>query len=377
MSALTAGGAGAGGAGWSVQPSPSPPGALYSNLAGVSCPTAASCTAVGDYGSSTGVHTLVLHSSAGHWTIQPSPDLAGANDNLLNAVSCQTPTSCTAVGYTVSSTSRVRALAEQWDGTTWRIVPTPLPTGATWVEMAGVSCPAAGACIAVGGLIKGGVNAQEQPLSEAWNGTAWSVLPTPNPHAENGSDLSSVSCTSIAACTAGGGYAYADVAQSVFAFRWNGTSWTMQNQPNPGGQSINSDNAVSCGGPHDCTVAGSWINISALPLAQHWNGTRWIGLKPPTPPPAVQAQFNGVSCPAAADCRAVGSSATNLNGYPTASLAEHWTATQWLVEPLPSPAGAQSTSLSAVDCRSTASCVAVGDWSKSKASLTLVEVYSG
>ena len=322
--------------------------------------------------------TLVEHLSAGHWSIQPSPNVAAANDNILLGVSCPTLGSCTAVGYTVANAT-VRALAEQWDGTTWTIEPTPIPAPGAWVELSGVSCPTSGACIAVGGYIKNSVIAQEQPLSETWNGSTWSLLPTPNPQAQNGSALSSVSCSSGVACTAGGDYAYADVDGSVFAFRWNGTTWTNQVQPNPQGQRLNSDNAVSCGAAAACTIVGSWVdNANNLrTLAQHWDGTAWVGLHPPNPVGSFSAQLYGVSCAVSSDCRAVGGWSGSPNGNPSVSLAEHWNGTQWSIDATPNPTGAQSSTLSAIDCRSPTGCVAVGNWSDGKVGRTLIEGYTG
>jgi hypothetical protein len=46
----------------------------------------------------------------------------------LKAVSCANPTSCWAVGFehAAKSTSRVGAVAEHWNGTSWRAIRVPL-----------------------------------------------------------------------------------------------------------------------------------------------------------------------------------------------------------------------------------------------------------
>lgn len=46
--------AGATGPSWKIQPTPNPSGATGSSLSGVSCTAATACTAVGDYGNSSG-----------------------------------------------------------------------------------------------------------------------------------------------------------------------------------------------------------------------------------------------------------------------------------------------------------------------------------
>jgi hypothetical protein len=112
----------------------------------------------------------------------------------------------------------------------------------------------------VGGYLKNGITGQYQPLAEVWNGSSWAVQHTPNPDAENGSSLSTVSCSAADACSAGGNYDYADVAQSIFALRWDGTGWVDQHQPNPGGNDDNTNAGVSCPSSGACTTVGSRAN---------------------------------------------------------------------------------------------------------------------
>jgi hypothetical protein len=66
---------------------------------------------------------------------------------------------------------------------------------------------------------------QGLPIAESWDGSQWQVHWLPRPPADNDSaDLTAVSCTGPAACTAvgtsGNGLSYAE--------RWNGTSWRLQ-----------------------------------------------------------------------------------------------------------------------------------------------------
>ncbi len=51
---------------WSVQTTPNPPGGrAFNNLLGVSCPSRVACTAVGDYGDSTGTQSILAESYSG------------------------------------------------------------------------------------------------------------------------------------------------------------------------------------------------------------------------------------------------------------------------------------------------------------------------
>jgi len=97
------------------------------------------------------------------------------------------------------------------------------------------------------------------PFAERWNGTSWSVLRIPaNPGAspfDNGSFLTGVSCISPSVCTAVG-YFYDTVGGlSTLAEVWNGTSWSLEHPPAPGGaHRILGD--VSCVPMGGCTAVG-------------------------------------------------------------------------------------------------------------------------
>jgi hypothetical protein len=71
--------------------------------------------------------------------------------NQLNSVSCTSPRACSAVGVDAASDfAPPGGFAETWDGTRWRLQDTPLPPGTVLSELFTVSCPAPGACTAVG-----------------------------------------------------------------------------------------------------------------------------------------------------------------------------------------------------------------------------------
>jgi hypothetical protein len=194
------------GTAWTIQPTPNPNAGQSNFLSGVSCTSATACTAVG---SSSG-RTLAERWDGTAWTIQPTPNpTTGVSE--LSGVSCTSPTACTAVGDNTSNQTQV-TLAERWDGTAWSIQPTPNPTGPQFSALSGVSCTSANACTAAGrgvscssgttcppaGLTKG------VTLAELWDGTTWKIQPTPNPTGVP--SLVAVSCSSATACTAVGEY---------------------------------------------------------------------------------------------------------------------------------------------------------------------------
>ena len=271
------------------------------DLAGVSCPAAAACAAVGSYFGSSGETPLAEEWNGTRWSIKPAPLPPGAFAGVLNGVSCTSPRACVAVGWYKNSAGGQDTLAEAWNGTAWSLRAAPSPP-ARGNALNGVSCTSASVCTAVGS--SGG-----RTLAEAWDGAAWTVRHTPNP--QPASVLEAVSCTSASACTATGQSGYSTPFHTL-AEAWNGTSWSIQKtpNPNPGGSVLYS---VSCTSARACTAAGA--SSAGAPLAEAWNGTTWTARLAPVPAAAglPSAEFEGVSCLAAGPCTAVGSYANTLS----------------------------------------------------------------
>ncbi len=358
---------------WTIQPSPNPEGAPVAELDSVSCTSDGSCMAVGYYSpNGTVEQTLAERWDGSSWTILSTPNRPGGAD-ILSGVSCAAPESCVAVGLYVTTTS-VRALAETWDGHAWIIRHTPSPAARAVVNLRSVSCSAPDSCVAVGGFTREREEAEEQPLAESWNGAHWALQAVPNPEAENGSGLQAVSCSGPEACTATGDYDYADIDQSIFAMRLSGGSWTMQRQPNPGGEEYNAENAVSCAQASACTAVGSWFTskLETRPLVESWNGAKWSRQHARRPKGAVSAALEGVSCLGGSSCTAVGTWTASEYGNPSLTLAEGWNGEGWTLQETPNPAGSQLSTLAAVDC-STGTCVAVGSYWNGSITQTLAE----
>ncbi len=204
------------GTAWKFQETPNPPAASWTELWGVSCASATSCAAVGYYVGRSGENLPVAESWDGHrWKLQPTPPVS---EGILLSVSCPSDIVCTTVGQYVND-RKWATLAEGWDGTAWTIQPTPNPPTAEDVNLTGVSCVSPSVCTAVGLDGEGGV---DTALAEAWDGTAWTIQPTPHPQGMDGY-LISVSCTAASACTGVGldiGYGFALYA---LIERWDGT----------------------------------------------------------------------------------------------------------------------------------------------------------
>jgi hypothetical protein len=165
---------------WSDQSVASPEQLNF--LASVSCTAMKDCVAVGTGGSVTSsaldLAPLAEQWTGGKWTVLTVPDPAPAGDiSELNSVSCTSATSCMAVGdYTDQNLDADTTLAEQWNGTTWTDLTTPSP--ATLSALVSVSCSSPVHCVAVGASAKTATGAVS-PLTEVWNGSTWTTVTAP------------------------------------------------------------------------------------------------------------------------------------------------------------------------------------------------------
>jgi hypothetical protein len=175
------------------------------------------------------------------WRIEQTPNPALPNGGLA-AVSCSSAATCIAAGSYENGTGDDAALAERWDGSTWTVQPTPDIAGSTGSGLAGVSCTSATACTAVGyNDISAGPRVT---LAEAWNGRTWSVQDTPSP-AGGSSGLNAVSCHSGRACAAVSSLAADGGSSSLsLAETWDGGHWTIQPTANPAGARPSAISAV-------------------------------------------------------------------------------------------------------------------------------------
>jgi hypothetical protein len=365
------------GTSWSVQPTPNPTGAALTGLYGVACTSATACAAVGSYSNRAGTSVSLAEAWNGtSWSLQSTPNPTGAEASFLDAVSCATAGTCTAVGSHVNSSGTSVTLAEEWSGTSWSLQSTPNPAGAKGSELSGVACALATACIAVGHYDDSA--GKSVTLAEDWNGTSWSVQSTPNPAGAEGSELSGVACASAAGCIAVGSYSNSAGKGVTLAEEWNGTSWSVQSTPNPSGAKGSELSGVACASAAACTAVGSYTNSAgtSVTLAEARNGTSWSVQPSPNPKGAAAASLYGVSCLSATACTAVGS---YTNGTGTGvTLAEDWNGTRWSVQSTPNPKGAVAGELDGVSCTAATACTAVGYFGSSAGtSGTLAEAWNG
>lgn len=157
------------------------------------------------------------------WSVTPAPNHAGPSNGSLNAVSCVSASQCFAVGSSagaVASANATATLIESWNGTKWSTMRSPtestdsaleglscisasfcMAVGQYTITVAGISCPSAASCTAVGSYVN--TSGVSQTLVESWNGSAWSIAPSPN-QSNGQNQLLAVSCATTTSCAAVG-----------------------------------------------------------------------------------------------------------------------------------------------------------------------------
>jgi plastocyanin len=137
------------GAAWTIVPSPNPL-SVASYLSTVAAVATSDVWTVGHYLDNSGVYrTLVEHWDGTSWIVVSSPN-AGDGDNALNGIAAANTNDIWAVGYQSSAPGAASStLVLHFDGTSWTVVPSPNPGGLT-SSLAGVVAMADGRIWAAG-----------------------------------------------------------------------------------------------------------------------------------------------------------------------------------------------------------------------------------
>ncbi|MGD0242007.1 MAG: hypothetical protein ABSB59_16995 [Streptosporangiaceae bacterium] len=167
---------------------------------------------------------LLEHWNGTSWSPVTLPDPA-FNVGPGQAISASSASDIWVVGTTSApATGQAVAEAIHFNGSAWAVVPMAQP-GANTPAIAAVTAIAAGNAWAVGEDIGATSAVGGSTLTEHWNGSSWSIVPSPTPGADPG-------LTGVAARSASDVYAVGTGLPSVnggpeqaLILRWNGTSW--------------------------------------------------------------------------------------------------------------------------------------------------------
>jgi hypothetical protein len=317
-----------------------PQGVAFSNVFNaVGARTNTDAWAVGNFRGANdddGLVMLTEHWNGTAWTPVPTPNVVRF-DEKLNAVSAASSTDVWAVGSTnKTGFAHTDPLSAHYDGRSWTIVPTPATTGGSKSILFGVANLGGGNVWAVGR------SEANRALVEHWNGSAWTIVPTPDPTVPAGNTFAGSTLTAVSARSANDIWAvgYAQGAQGTNAnkftltMHWNGSAWTIVPSPNPAvptpagvSQTLNGVVEISA---NDAWAVGGTTDISgfqpARPIAMHFNGSTWSLTTVPN-----LGSGGGIASVTASSSTSV----WTAGGPGGTGTVLHWNGTSWTPETTP------------------------------------------
>jgi hypothetical protein len=215
-----------------------------------------------------------------------------------------------------------------------------------------------------------GVNgAPRNTLALRWNGTAWSIVPTPQPGV-NFRQLYGVKAVSATDAWSVGWYYDTSLHGEALILHWNGTAWTQVTAPDPG-TSGNSLESISGIAANDLWTVGNYSAGALIhPLAVHYDGTRWV--RTPMPESSTRTLLHSVTALSPSDVWAVGSK----NDY-SAPVAYHWNGSFWSEVPTGLPAGTGNNILYGVAGTAASQVWAVGYSSAGGSTQPIIQRWNG
>jgi hypothetical protein len=250
------------GTSWSVVPTPP----LNASLAGVAGAASNNVWAVGDQAQGSSVLPLIEHWDGTSWSVTPSPKLPQGSQ--LTGVTAPAPDNAWAVGFASGSPD---ALVEHWDGTSWSIVSSPAFTGVT-ISRGAISADSATDVWAIGFLATSSTTSENVSLH--WNGTSWALNPAAHLRFGGVGPVAALSPANVWAVGTGPGVPTGGFSAHPTAVieHWDGTSWSVVPSPNPNPQGNNGLAAVAAVAANDVWAVGHQL---LGPFTEHWDGKGW------------------------------------------------------------------------------------------------------
>ena len=315
-------------------------------LNGVYSATSTFCVAVGTQNIGVGLGALIEQWNGTSWSVVPNVP-GGGTGNGLSSVSCAGPDFCMAVG----------TIAEMWNGTAWS-----LSTGGSGTS---VSCVSTTVCEALTTVLVGGTT--PEVVGEQWNGTSWSPVPAATPAATGAPpviEVTAMYCVDADWCIAVGDTDVQTPSGTPFAEVWNGSSWNLSTVVVPGGVTGSLLRSVSCAGPSFCEAVGQIDGTSHQNLIETWNGSQWtIPANVPDTSSTEDQGLSGVDCFSQTTCSAVGQVGP-IVGPSSATLALEWNGSSWSIVSN-TPNEGTGSNLNGESCITDWACVAVGFYTTS------------
>jgi len=315
------------------------------------------------------------------WRVVGSPPnpggIGGLKDVFFTSVAAGSTSDAWAVGASDALSTTSRPLAEHWDGHAWSTVTVPLPAGAMGAELDGVDEVSSGNVWAVGRQTTSA--GATRTLIEHFDGTAWAVVPSPNPRTGPGAsdELRGIGGTSAGDLWAVGEYSDGQQFNAMLFVHFDGTAWSFVKEPAALHNSA-FGTAVTVLSPTDAWAVGQ-NGFADATLSAHWDGTAWSFVKTPFPQdgPVPQNFLTGVTATGTSDVWASGYEGNVNQQNFSLPYVLHWNGTAWSLTETPN-AGTEGSLLAGVTALSPTDIWVAGQTGESDgALLTFTEHFNG
>jgi hypothetical protein len=279
-----------------------------------------------------------IHFDGTTWTAFPAPMIKGDNNSFLQGVVTISPTLAWAAGN-VTDAAHPGQVIEQWNGTKWSLFPSPKFGKKDQADVFAMTASSANDVWAIGSLVNRGTG-RVLPLFEHWNGTGWTATT-----GESNNEFlfgASADATNDAWAV---GFDGSDNIETA-AMHWDGANWKSVATPNVG-EGTNKLNAVLALAPNDVWAVGFSTPVASpkqaatLTLIEHFDGTSWTVVPSPNVGPNSENQSNrllGLTANSANDIWAFGSYFPADGSAHQMTLLLHWDGTSWTIASSPNPA---------------------------------------
>jgi hypothetical protein len=252
---------------WSVVATPN----LNATLNGVAGAATGDVWAVGNQSAGNSFNTLIEHWNGTNWSVVSSPKVPSGSG--FTGITAPATNNVWAAGFLAGPSGSSTALVEHWDGNSWNLVSSPSFTSVT--GLTGVSSDSSADVWAVGGLAGGGTT------SVHWNGQTWTQIQTARIRFGGVSAVAALSATNVWAVGTGPGTPTGGFSAHPTALveHWDGSAWSVAPSPNPNPQGNNSLVAIVAVNSSDVWAVGLQLKG---PFTEHCGGSQWTVVATPS-----------------------------------------------------------------------------------------------